>query len=260
MTIRIDAPTTALEAAYDPAHVLKQSAGGSVCVSGDPIGEWQDFSSNARHVAQSTSGNKGTWREVVALLGGRPGVELSTDDYLSLTTSGIFGNLSAYTWYIKFFTSQTSGAVMVNERSTASTNPAIQARLNTNVGSGGVGSVHRDDANSAAATDVLASGNNGVGHLLVVRRSASNRFDTYLDNSAIGSSTGSPSTTSPNRFSVGAAVSATVGSFLTGTIGLVLLYSADNYATTWSSHGGRTISQIIDDYYRRTTRRRRLAA
>lgn len=249
MTAIIQIPSTSLEVALDPAYTVKQSVGGSVCVTGDPVGEWQDFSSNARHVAQSTPGAKPVWRESVSLFNGRPGVEFSTDDYLSLNTSGIFGNLNAYTWYIKFFTSQTNGAVIVNERSTTSSNPAVQARLNTNVGSGGVGSVHRDNSNTAAATDVLASGNNGAAHLLVVRRSASNRFDTYLDGSAIGSSTGSPSTTSPDRFSVGAAVSSTVGSYVTGTLGIILLFSADNYSTTFSSYGNKTISQIINEYY-----------
>lgn len=259
MTIRIDLPTTALEYIYAPAGVLKQSAGGAVCVDGDPIGEWQDYSANVRHVAQATAGAKPTWREFVTLLGMRPGVEASTDDVLFLDVGAILASINASTLYIVLFTSQTTTAVLVNERHVTNVNAVNQARLNTIVALS-QGHINRDDAGTSMTSDIATSIQDGARHLFVAQRIASNSYAHYLDGVQKNTSATAPGTTTPDRFSILGALRATLGSPFTGTVGLIAGYSADNYATRFSSHGDRTISEIINDYFRRTTRRRRMAA
>lgn len=61
-----------------------QSAGGAAATAdGDPVGEWQDQSSNAQHLAQSTAANKPVLKTGANGINSKPVVRFDgTDDYL----------------------------------------------------------------------------------------------------------------------------------------------------------------------------------
>ncbi len=65
---------------------LYQTAGGSAATAdGDPVGQWQDQSGNARHLAQATASQRGTLK--LAIQNGKPVVRFDgADDFLQVAT------------------------------------------------------------------------------------------------------------------------------------------------------------------------------
>ena len=161
---------------------------------------------------------------------------------LARGAASLFANLTTYTLYAVFSSSDTAILAIYSEgRSTAAT-MYIAERVNPG-GAGRVDYVHRDTGGSTIAQPATTSGsvNDGSPHLYCVRRISSASFSLRIDGTEVGTSSNAPGSTTIDNLVLGARYrSSGLDEFFNGLIGVVAMYSDDNYAT---------VEPILKSYY-----------
>lgn len=265
-SIPFAAPATNLAYQYDPAGTLKQTVGGSASGDGDPIGELLPFAGASGVNLSNTLTARPTARASIAVFNGRPAFDFDGDDYLSGALGGaVLASLNTFTLYMVIATTMTvvgagsAGSIGIAESNTGVTNRFLYPRINSAT-MGNVGLNHQTDTGSAANFNTAASVsvNDGALHIIAYERAAAGSYTIYKDGTSIATNANAPGTAvTINIMAMGVNYRTTITNFYLGQMGVCLGYSTNNIATTF---GGRTITQMLNDYYRRTTRRRRRAA
>jgi hypothetical protein len=204
------------------------SAHASVGVAdGQTMSAWDDSGNNGYNL---TATGSPVYRQSVAVLNNRGGVEFGGSAYLSRALAGVVGGLSSYAVYAVFITTQATTGALYSEGSTLSNTQSVMCRHRV-IAAGDVGLLHRDNSNAIGATTGGANANNGNAKLACYRRNGTT-FNVRLNGLSVGSGTQTLSTITLNSIAVGTVIRATPVNTFVGTTACVAVYSDDSNYTT----------------------------
>jgi PKD repeat protein len=209
---------------------------------GEAVTTWADKSATDVDLTKAGSGTI-TYRQSVAALGNRGGVQLDGSARFERTVAGLIANESVYSLYIVFTTGATTDMALYSEGSNVSATPFVVARLNDAATVGRIRAQHRSDAAVIASlldNDAHAGGT-GAPHVLTLRRAAATSWSLRFDGIEVATDTDNVGATTVTKIVIGALYTnnnTTV--HFDGHIGLIAAYEADNYAT---------IEPILEGHY-----------
>lgn len=189
-------------ALWDAGAGVYSDAGTTPAAPDALVAQLNDQSGNGLHVSQGTDAQKPAYRASVAAFNNRPALQFDGSDRLLRTMAGIVANRTVYGIAVVLATTTTG---LISAYSEAHNSVATQrVRLGKNANQAAE-FTHTSDAGTAATVNPgTGAMNDGVAHLLYLRRTASNAFAIYLDGVQIGTSTGAPGTSTMEGICLGA--------------------------------------------------------
>jgi len=219
---------------FDPAsaYVYADAELTTPAANGGAVRGLKDRSTNAYHLTQAgVAGLCPTYRDSVAVFGNRPALEFDGGDYLSKTgLSSILGNLTTYSLYVVFASTNGVDKTMMSEGNSGNDTPWLSVLYAGSAGK--MRPFHVGDGGAySAPLDPSTFNNNGIVKVLSFRRNGNN-FSSYINNwTGVVASTTDPGTTTLDQLCLGGLLRIAFASGYIGQIALVAAYSADNYAT-----------------------------